>query len=50
MGGVAEAQREGALAVDDAAVEVARPFGSDAAAVADALDPQQASVGGSAKR
>ena len=46
---VAEAQRRGALAVDGARpVEVVEPFGSDGAVVAEALDAQQASVGGKA--
>ena len=47
--GVAEAQRRGALAVDDARpVEVVEPFGSDIAVVADALGARQAPVGGKA--
>ena len=46
---VAEAQRGGALAVDDARpVEVVERFGADGAVVADMLDAQQASVGGEA--
>ena len=46
---VAEAQRGGALAVDDARpVEVVELSGSDGAVVADLLDAQQASVGGEA--
>ena len=47
--GVAEAQRRGALPIHDAwPVEVAEPLCSDEAVVADALDAQQASVGGEA--
>ncbi len=47
--GIAEAQRRGALSADDArGVEVVEPFAADGAVVADALDAEQASVGGKA--
>ena len=47
--GVAEAQRGGALAVDEARpMEIVERSGSDGAVVADVLDAQQASVGGEA--
>ena len=47
--GVAEAQRGGALAVDEArSMEIVERSGSDGAVAADVLDAQQAPVGGEA--